>query len=136
MIIHKVTKEFQIRSDFPNSFWMENQSEDDYFVIQDGSEIANKILQNHPYFSFILDENQSLIDIEIKEDEKNKKNQEQVILNQIRILKSNLNRTDYHAIKFAEGYLTAEEFSEMKEQRQLWRDEINALEAELEELNV
>ena len=49
-------------------------------------------------------------------------------------LKIELSRTDYLAIKFFEGYLTAEEYEPIKAQRQTWRDEINALEAELEAL--
>lgn len=43
-------------------------------------------------------------------------------------LKQNLTATDYKAIKFAEGILTAEEFAETKAQRQAWRNEINQLE--------
>lgn len=43
-------------------------------------------------------------------------------------LKSLLKDTDYQAIKFAEGQLTEKEFKPIKEQRQKWRDEINALE--------
>ena len=49
-------------------------------------------------------------------------------------LKIELSRTDYLAIKFFEGFLTAEEYEPIKRQRQAWRDEINALEAELEAL--
>lgn len=43
-------------------------------------------------------------------------------------LKQKLFDTDYQAIKFAEGLLTAEEYAEMKAQRQAWRDRINELE--------
>ena len=46
-------------------------------------------------------------------------------------LKSNLRSTDYLAIKYAEGQLTAEEYATTKAQRQAWRDEINALEAQI-----
>lgn len=42
--------------------------------------------------------------------------------------KALLKATDYQAIKFAEGELTAEEYAPMKAQRILWRDEINACE--------
>lgn len=44
-------------------------------------------------------------------------------------LKAKLTATDYQAIKFAEGAMTAEEFEPIKAQRQEWRDEINSLEA-------
>ena len=53
---------------------------------------------------------------------------------QIRAIKRKLANTDYQAIKYAEGELTAEEFAPMKEQRKAWRAEINALEEELERL--
>ena len=46
----------------------------------------------------------------------------------IAILKQKLSSTDYHAIKFAEGQITAEEYEPIKKQRQDWRDEINELE--------
>lgn len=48
---------------------------------------------------------------------------------QIAELKANLADTDYQAIKYAEGWLTDEEYEPIKEQRQAWRDEINELEA-------
>ena len=53
---------------------------------------------------------------------------------QIIKLKSELHRTDYMAIKFAEGELTAEEYAEVKEQRRAWRAEINRLQAEIDAL--
>ena len=46
-------------------------------------------------------------------------------------LKANLTATDYKAIKFAEGLITAEEYETIKQQRQAWRDEINELEGQL-----
>ena len=54
--------------------------------------------------------------------------QEQQRQNRIAELKSLLAQTDYQAIKYAEGQLSASEYSEMKKQRQTWRDEINLLE--------
>lgn len=44
-------------------------------------------------------------------------------------LKERLAETDYQAIKFAEGELSAEDYAEMKAQRAAWRAEINRLEA-------
>lgn len=43
-------------------------------------------------------------------------------------LKGLLKATDYQAIKFAEGIWTAEEYDELRVQRQAWREEINACE--------
>lgn len=45
-------------------------------------------------------------------------------------LKANLKATDYQAIKFAEGEMSADEFAPVKAQRISWRVEINALEEE------
>ena len=53
---------------------------------------------------------------------------------QIIKLKSELHRTDYMAIKFAEGELTAADYAEVKEQRRAWRAEINRLQAEIDAL--
>lgn len=46
-------------------------------------------------------------------------------------LKHLLAESDYKAIKFAEGEMTAEEYAEAKEQRKAWRAEINRLEEEI-----
>lgn len=52
--------------------------------------------------------------------------------NQSRIdeLKIQLSNTDYKAIKYAEGWLTAEEYEPVRAERQALRDEINRLEEE------
>lgn len=49
---------------------------------------------------------------------------------QIAGLKQNLADTDYKAIKFAEGFISDEDYAETKALRQAWRDEINRLESE------
>ena len=51
--------------------------------------------------------------------------------NRIIELKQKLKDTDYKAIKYAEGELSVEEYSETKAQRRAWREEINKLEEEL-----
>ena len=53
---------------------------------------------------------------------------------QINQLKQKLVATDYKAIKFAEGELTAEEYNETRQQRKKWREEINILEEKLKEV--
>ena len=62
--------------------------------------------------------------------EKDNTANEQLREKQARIaeLKFYLSETDYRAIKYAEGVITAEEYAATKAQRQAWRDEINALE--------
>ena len=47
---------------------------------------------------------------------------------QILNLKSQLQSTDYKAIKYSEGWLSEEEYAETKAERQRIRDEINRLE--------
>lgn len=46
-------------------------------------------------------------------------------------LKGNLMETDYQAIKFAEGLISAEDYEPIKQQRQTWRNKINELEGGL-----
>ena len=50
---------------------------------------------------------------------------------QIATLKAQLDDTDYKAIKFMEGWLTADEYAECKANRAEWRAQINELEEEL-----
>ena len=52
----------------------------------------------------------------------------------IHALKNNLRKTDYKAIKYAEGEMSIAEYAPIREQRKAWRAEINALEAEIAEL--
>lgn len=49
----------------------------------------------------------------------------------IATLKRRLAKTDYKAIKYAEGLISEEDYAPIKAQRQAWRDQINALEAQL-----
>ena len=53
--------------------------------------------------------------------------EEQIKANRIAELKELLSDTDYQAIKFAEGELTAEEYEPMRLQRKAWREEIRSL---------
>lgn len=53
---------------------------------------------------------------------------------QIMELKRKLAETDYVACKIAEGVATKEEYAEKIKQRQLWREEINRLESEIQGL--
>ena len=49
---------------------------------------------------------------------------------QIEILKHKLQETDYKAIKYAEGWISEEEYAPIKAERQALREEINRLEKE------
>lgn len=48
-------------------------------------------------------------------------------LQRINYLKKQLLITDYQAIKYAEGQISEQDYAPIKQQRQAWRDEINAL---------
>lgn len=54
--------------------------------------------------------------------------------NKIALLKIKLKNTDYQAIKYAEGEITASEYAETLAQRRQWRVEINAYETMLARL--
>ena len=55
------------------------------------------------------------------------KPQEETKAERIQELKTKLAETDYVVIKIAEGSATREEYEEILEQRETWRDEINKL---------
>ena len=57
------------------------------------------------------------------------KNSKEYKQNLIAELKRQLADTDYQAIKFAEGWLSEEEFAPIKAKRQELRDRINELES-------
>ena len=52
----------------------------------------------------------------------------QIAIREINFLKEELSKTDYQAIKYAEGQISEEDYAPMKAKRQGWRDEINQLE--------
>lgn len=53
---------------------------------------------------------------------------------EIRGLKLLLSQTDYKALKHADGVITDKEYEETRQLRISYREEINRLEAELEEI--
>lgn len=53
---------------------------------------------------------------------------------QIQKYKDNLRDSDYKAIKYAEGFISENDYKSVKKQRQQWRDEINKLEKELQNI--
>lgn len=128
MIINKNSKSYLTRSDKTNENWL---GDDNYFVVDDSSPLAQKIIDNHPYINFIT-ENGFLVDVEIDVQLKQKEEIKENIISEIKNLKQKLSDTDYQAIKYAEGQLSEEEYQPIKEQRQAWRDRINELEASLE----
>lgn len=63
MIIYKDNKGFETRSDKPNENWTNK----DCFVVEDGTELAQKIINAYPHYDFITDTDGNLIDIEVLE---------------------------------------------------------------------
>lgn len=58
MIVFKDTKGFQTRNDKPNENWTIL----DVYIVEDGSELANKIMENYPHYDFVLSDG-ALVDI-------------------------------------------------------------------------
>ena len=52
---------------------------------------------------------------------------------QIKELQGKLSATDYQALKYSEGWITEKDYTEIKANRQSWRDTINQLQAQLKE---
>ena len=59
MLVNKFNKGFQTRDDMPNSNWLG----DEWYLVPDNSELANKIMQYFPKYDFVLDEEDNLIDV-------------------------------------------------------------------------
>lgn len=60
MIVNKKNKTYQMRSDAPNYNWLKS---DDWCVVADDSELANKIIRLFPRFNLIVDENNNVVDV-------------------------------------------------------------------------
>lgn len=54
---------------------------------------------------------------------------------QIRELQGKLAATDYQALKYSEGWITEKDYTEIKANRQSWRDAINQLQEQLKGVN-
>lgn len=60
MIFNLQSKKYETNSTHPNDNWTDDPS---YIVIPDRSELADKIINNYPYFDCVLGEDGNLIDI-------------------------------------------------------------------------
>lgn len=126
MIINKKNFSILTRSDKPNENWTSS----DCYIVADGSELANKILNNYPNIEYII-ENDKIVDIDIviKEEEKS-------VHEKILELKNTLDSTDYKIIKCLEYQLAGKELpyniEDLHAERQAIRDEINTLQGSLE----
>lgn len=59
---------------------------------------------------------------------------EKELSQEISALKQRLSETDYKAIKYFEGYYTAEQYAPIKAEREGWREQIRELEEEIDAL--
>ena len=69
--------------------------------------------------------------VEMTKEEIEAMNVEPSVELEIQELKDKLKNSDYQAIKYAEGWLSEEEYAPVKAKRQQWRDRINELEQEV-----
>ena len=60
MLINKIDKSYQTRSDAPNFNWLKSK---DWYVVPDNSELAEKIILLCPRFDFVVNDNGELIDV-------------------------------------------------------------------------
>lgn len=58
MIVFKNDKGFEQRSDIPNGNW----TDEDVFVVDDNSELAQRIINAYPYYDFVVEDGE-LVDI-------------------------------------------------------------------------
>lgn len=59
MIVNKLNKSFQSRSDKPNINWLG----EDWYLVPDNSNLALKIERLYPRFDFVVSDNGELIDV-------------------------------------------------------------------------
>lgn len=117
MIVNKLNKAFQTRSDKPNSNWL---NDDNYIVIPDGSELANKMMKLFPRFDFVLDEKGELIDVVgiPKTEEEMNKEKEDKIKQELTELDNTINRAteDLYTLTNTTPYQKTAEVIQRKEE--------------------
>lgn len=59
MIVNKNNKGYQTRSDMPNANWL---NEEEWYVVEDGTELAEKIEKLYPRFDFVVEDGK-LVDV-------------------------------------------------------------------------
>lgn len=115
MIINKINKGFQTRSDMSNSNWLGNE----WYLVPDNSPLANKIMQYFPRYDFVLDDNDNLIDVvEIpKTDEEINQERIEEIKTELNSLDSTINRAteDLYILTDLRAYPAVEEVILKKE---------------------
>ena len=83
------------------------------------------------YGYYVVKDNKFTIEYRTPSDEEVENDRISEINSKIRDLKLKLSNTDYKAIKYAEGFISEDDYKSIKEERQGYRDRINELEQEL-----
>lgn len=116
MIINKESKAVRSRQDLPNTNWLG----DEWYLVPDGSELANKIMQYFPRYDFVLDENNNVVDVvEIpKTEEELKQERIEEIKNELNSLDTTINRAteDLYNLTNTTPYDTVEQVILRKEE--------------------
>ena len=60
MIVNKITKDYMTNSMFNKFNWLEDEN---WYVVEDGTKLAEKIMKLCPRFDFVLDDDGNLIDV-------------------------------------------------------------------------
>ena len=83
------------------------------------------------YGYYVVKDNKFTIEYRTPSDEEVENDKISEINSKIRDLKLKLSNTDYKAIKYAEGFISEDDYKSIKQERQGYRDRINELEQEL-----
>ena len=130
MIINKNDKSIQTRSDKPNSNWLDEE----WYCVEDGSEIAQKVVKFYPRFNFVVDDNDNLIDVEELPKTENEIKQERLneIQENLEVLDKTVDRQweDYYIKNNVEP---VERIAVVIKQKEELRAEYQTLEKELKE---
>lgn len=126
MIVNKTTKDYMINSMFPYFNWLEDGN---WYIVKDGTELAEKVMILYPRFNFVLDENEELIDIVevVKTQEEIEEERKIEIKSELEILDRTINRAteDLYTLTNTMPY---EKVAEVIQQKEILRQELKTLE--------
>ena len=126
MIVNKITKDYMTNSMFNKFNWLEDEN---WYVVEDGTKLAEKIMKLCPRFDFVLDDDGNLIDVvEIRktQEEINSERAEE-IKNELIELDTTINRAteDLYTLTNTTPYQKTAEVIQRKEEL---RQELKELE--------
>lgn len=120
-----------------------NESDPNNLKVAIGGEDGNKdfiFVDELPFVNqyrqemVVVDGKLTVVDLELTEAQE-RWITELEIQQEINGLKEKLERTDYKAIKYAEGEMSADEYEPIRTDRRMWRLQINELEERLTRIN-